>query len=212
MKILNITAATLQEENMGLLDFLGRKKGKDVEADITLKKQLQEREISVNELVPLSSSKVPPKLCEFAKQFEDKSQRFKKSGAAENRTQLMFLGYALDFVDFAREKFGISLELQESDVYKVESIADKANKALLKGHLDKEEIINFAKPMAGYLGLLIMIHKGGEWVEKADSIPDAGPAIKRGTEYNFVLSKAYRRIQNGAEDNLLHFYQNISYE
>lgn len=56
-------------------------------------------------------------------------------------------------------------------------------------------------------GLLIQIHKGGEWVE----LEGYGEAIKVAGEHLFVTGKTYRRIANGNEDNLLHFYQTISY-
>ena len=93
----------------------------------------------------------------------------------------------------------------------MEQFAESAHNAYVSGELPESELESFAKMFAGYVGLLIQFHKGGEWVEETP-VANAGAAIKQsdGT-YHFVAAKAYGRIKNGSEDNLLHFYQRISY-
>jgi hypothetical protein len=188
-----------------------KKKANDKRKDTTITQQLEELGLQANALIPLSSNKIPPTFVELNQQCEKELDIIKsKPNTAEvNKIALRFLGYGLDFVDFAKSNFGVELTFIEKDIILVEQLAEKAHEAYMSGKLSEDSLESFATMFAGYTGLLVLIHKGGEWVEETAV---AGFAIKQnnGTCY-FVLNKAYHRIKSGSEDSLLHFYQTISY-
>jgi len=192
---------------------LFKKKAKEVEQK-TVFQLLNEAGVETRELPPLKSNKVPPPISELQEQFERESKICldDKNTTEINKTALAYLGYGLDCIDFAKAKFGATLTLVEKDIYTIEEMAGRAHKAYMSGELAEKNLLSFAKCFAGYMGLIILIHKGGEWVEECPELKDAGPGImdSNGSTW-FVLSKSFRRIQNGDEDNLVHFYQSIKY-
>ena len=159
--------------------------------------------IEVKTLVELSSTKTPPSVTELTKWVDEQIAIYKTNPEKiENVIELRNKAYATDLINDAH----IELTLAEKDIYEVEKIADASHKLYEKNQLSEDEIFFRTKKLAGYLSLLIHIHKGGEWVEFDDS-----EAIKIGHGYYMFLDKTYRRIINGYEDNLLHFYQSIEY-
>ena len=180
----------------------------------TLAEQLDALGIAHKELPPLSSTAVPPSIPDLQARYEAGAALIKADPHTTkiNTTELRFLAYGLDFIDFARSGFGITLTLAESDVTAVEQIADNAHRAYVSRKMPNDRLEHWATGFAGYLGLLILTHKGGTWVSESP-IPDAGPGIQVGNgDVYFVLSKAYRRIRDGDEDNLVHFYRSIPYQ
>ena len=162
----------------------------------------------------LSSQKVPPSIEALQAAYEHGKSKLHTSDADEiNKTELLYLAYGLDFIDFSSNNYNISLTLSEEDVFHIETIASAAHEAYVSGALSQENLLSFSKIFAGYLGLLITHHKGGTWVPEVKGMEDSGPAIQKDAgEYYFVLSKVFRRLQNGSEDNLVHFYQIIPYD
>lgn len=179
----------------------------------TLSEQLSELGIEYKELPPLASDKIPPTVAELEKKYKEGTVALEKNPDSTdiNVTELRFLAYGLDFIDFAKNGFGVELTLRESDIEIVEEMAEQAHRALVAKELPQENLTKFAKIFAGYLGLLITIHKGGEWVAESTINKDAGPGIMRnnGATVDFVLAKAYSRLQNGKEDDLVIFYRSI---
>ena len=180
----------------------------------TTSQQLDDASISFEELPPLNSSKTPPTISELQKQYDRESEILinNPNTTEVDKTALSFLAYGLDFTDFSKANFNVELTFAERDIDIVEQIAGQAHKAYVSNQLPEESLLSYAKMFAGYMGLLILIHKGGEWIAEVPSQKEAGPGISQsdGNIY-FVLSKAFRRIQNGSGDNLIHFYRLIEY-
>ncbi len=163
---------------------------------------------------PLSSSLKAWDISELTEKFVAEARLVTADGepSGANKTTLNFMELGMDMISFAQRSFKVELTLTETDIYQVEEMAAEAHQARQAGTMDEEQVLIFAKLLAGYLGLLIGIHKGGSWVASVDTMPDAGPAIRQkdGKHY-FVLGKVVRRIQNGESNNLVFFYQSIPY-
>lgn len=194
---------------MGIIDFLKRKEKPD--DGQTAARQWEDLGVETAKVYPLASGAALPDVEALKQDFDTRLAAMKAAGTCENCTQLKFQGYALDCMDFVGKNFNKELTFSEEDLSFVEKFAEKIREAYHDGKMDREKLHDYAKMVAGYFGLLLIHHKGGEWVEQADELPEAGPAVVIGTAYYFILSKAFRRLENGDEDNLLYFYQSIPY-
>lgn len=153
------------------------------------------------------------------KDFKQRDEEYKKlteelkKGKIKPSADLMFRGYALDAVDYLRQLSiamdpakPIVLDFSEASIQTVEEFLDQLNKALEKEKPDEERIVLLAKSFAGYIGEVIREKWGGKWVDNPPL--DNGPAFTvDDDEYLYLLSKVYRRIKNGSEDNVWFFYQ-----
>ncbi|EKQ56187.1 MULTISPECIES: hypothetical protein [unclassified Clostridium] len=121
----------------------------------------------------------------------------------------MFIGYALDAADTAERNFKIKLDFSEDSIKDVEKILDRLNKTIEIDNPSEDLVLKFAKVFSGYIGQVIKINWGGEWKDESNFAIKNGPALKVKDQDLFLLSKVYRRITSGPEDNVWHFYQII---
>ena len=145
---------------------------------------------------------------ELLKQYEQEKLKM-VNGEEVNKLELMFIGYALDAVDTAKRNFKIDLDFSESSIEKVEKILDILHKTLEQSKPSQDVILTFSKQFAGYIGQVMKIRWGGIWKDESSYEIKNGPALYVKNHDLFLLSKVYRRITNGSEDNVYHFYQVI---
>lgn len=142
---------------------------------------------------------------QLSREFElEKSQLDK--GEPINKQELMFKGYALDAVDFTKQNFKKQLDFSEDSIKTVEECLDILNKTREEYKPSDKQISVTAKMYVGYIGQVIKCRWGGEWRDESEYSIKNGPALKVKEQNLFLLSKVYRRITGGAEDNLWHFY------
>lgn len=124
----------------------------------------------------------------------------------------MMEAYSLDAIDFARENFQEQLDYSESSIEQVEQIAAKLYDDIPKGFFSRllkkgpseEEIELVSKMLGGYIGEVFIRSQGGEWKyhEQFSTF-----ALNKGDSWLFPVSKVYKRLTNGEEDNLSSFYR-----
>jgi hypothetical protein len=128
----------------------------------------------------------------------------------------MMNAYALDAVDYAREKFQVELDFSEASIQQVEKILGQLHESLPKGLMSKllkkqpseQEMDALTKMFGGYIAGVMQRLYGGDWKAESQAFPgqevltfevkgrDLWPQFKVG-----------KRIMNGAEDNVWHYYQ-----
>ena len=124
----------------------------------------------------------------------------------------MMVAYAADAVDFARSNFDVHLDYSDESVQQVESIAGKLHAANPKGFLSKifrkgptdENIEIICKMLGGYIGEIYRRSKGGEW-----AINEEFHAIGLLVDETWIFppAKVYKRLTNGAEDDLWFYFR-----
>ena len=142
---------------------------------------------------------------QLAREYDIDKAKLDK-GQPINKLELMFKGYALDAVDVTKQNFSKQLDFSEESIKDVEACLDILSKTREKYKPSDEETLVMAKTYAGYIGQVIKLKWGGEWKEEKDYSFDNGPALKVKETNLFLVSKVYRRIVNGSEDNVWHFY------
>lgn len=121
--------------------------------------------------------------------------------------------YALDGRDFAEKAFHISLDWSDASVEKVEAILDDLyrQKQVMKPPPTDEQVSIFSKMLGSYVGEVFRRNHGAEWgmVEfRGDSIPGLRAT---GTQHLFwPMGKVQKRLENGPEDNIWHYYQDLA--
>ncbi len=123
----------------------------------------------------------------------------------------MMIAYAQDAVDFAQLKFGITLDYSNESIKDIENIAQILFEQLPKGFLAKifkkgpseNYVHTMCKMLGGYIGEVYLKNKSGEWAinEQYQAI-----AIRCGDSWIFPPAKVYKRLTNGSEDNLWHYF------
>jgi hypothetical protein len=131
------------------------------------------------------------------------------NGEEVNRLEVMFVGYALDAVDTGMRNFKVELDFSENSVKEVERILDILNKTLNRDKPSDATVMSFAKQFSGYIGQVMMMKWGGEWIDESNYSFNNGHALRIGEQDLFLLSKVHRRITRGPEENVYHFFQVI---
>jgi hypothetical protein len=128
--------------------------------------------------------------------------------------------YAQDAVDFAKEQFQVNLDFSENSLEQVEKILGTLHDTLPKGVLGKlfrrgpshEQIWEMAKGWGGYIGEVIRQRWGGEWMTETAVHPGTVITLRVSGSDIFPPAKVYKRLTNGAEDNIWHYYQVLKQE
>lgn len=130
----------------------------------------------------------------------------------------MMAAYALDAADHAAQ-LGQELDFSEASLHDVEAVLGRLHGDLPRGigkmfkrGPDPAKIESIAKMYGGYIGEVMRFEWGeGEWI-----VPEDGPfaralCLAYGTDS--VVSppaKAFKRIVDGPQDNIWHYYQVFS--
>ncbi len=136
-------------------------------------------------------------------------------------TNDMMEAYAMDAVEHAKATMGIDLDYTPESVEKVEMILDRMHKTmprgglsrLLKGSIPPDIFEQACKMYGGYIGEVLRRHSGGEWRIDNETDP-AYPVIGLWKDEHRIWPpvKVGKRLTNGPEDNVWHYFQLIQKE
>ncbi len=124
----------------------------------------------------------------------------------------MMVAYAEDAVDFARCNFAVDLDYSNQSIERIENIAarlyDTKPKGLLgrlfrKGPSD-DQIQSICKMLGGYIGEVYRRSKGGDWAINQEF---QAIGILADETWIFPPAKVYKRLTNGAEDDLWVYFR-----
>ena len=102
------------------------------------------------------------------------------------------------FVSFTQRKFRVALDYSEESL----ALADDLVTVFIKLH--KKHYIRAAVLLGSYLGETIIKNLGGKWC-KDFSIKTIGKM----KGYAHPMTRAGKRLENGTDDNLVHYYKNL---
>jgi hypothetical protein len=121
--------------------------------------------------------------------------------------------FSLDAADYALMHYGLSLDYSPESLAHVEVIATALHKEMPKGFFAKlfkrgpsaQDLDLMSKMLGGYVGEVIRRQRGGEWAI-FEAFKTLGLKFSE-DEWAFPLAKAYKRLTEGAEDDLNAFYK-----
>ena len=132
----------------------------------------------------------------------------------------MMSAYALDAVDHAKTQ-DINLDFSPESVRAVETILGTMYDAKPKGLLTRlfflgpspEVLLTFAKMYGEYVGEVLRRSSGGEWYIDRSIVPgQATIGLRNGDHAIWPPSKIGKRLSNGPEDNVWHYFQVVAKE
>ncbi|GAB3352576.1 hypothetical protein [Lysobacter tyrosinilyticus] len=125
--------------------------------------------------------------------------------------------YAEDAVDYCREKFSIVLDYSDESVEKVETVLASLHEQLPRGFMAKlfrtgpspQVIDQLAKMLGAYVGEVMRRNWGGHWKIGSDAFPGEMMCTLElpGASDVWPHVKVGKRIVNGPEDNVRHYFR-----
>jgi hypothetical protein len=114
--------------------------------------------------------------------------------------------YSLDAIDLAASNFGVTLDWSEASVRKVEEMLGRLHDEMANAQPREDAIWTFAKAFGSYVGEVLRRHHSGEW-GMLDMDGQSFPGIQqKNGALCWPWSKAQKRLVNGPEDNVWHYY------
>ena len=131
----------------------------------------------------------------------------------------MMKAYAKDAVEVGK-KFNKHLDFSERSISQVEEICVQLYNEIPRGFFSKmfkrspseDELIRMSNMLGGYIGQVMISHFGGSWVIEPAFNQNNAIVLKIGEVKTFPTIKVYKRLKNGPEDNVHHYYQLIAKE
>lgn len=131
----------------------------------------------------------------------------------------MMTAYAEDAVEYAA-KLKRELDYSEESIEELEKLCTFLYNAIPRTFIKKlfrkapseETILQMSKMLGGYLGEVLIKHYGGEWAIENFNNEGNTIVLNVGDIKLFPVGKVYKRLKNGPEDNVLHFYGHIADE
>ena len=136
-----------------------------------------------------------------------------------NDINKMIAAYAQDAVECGK-KFRKELDFSEQSIQRVEEICVHLYNDIPRDFLGKlfrkspseEEIIKMSYMLGAYVGEVMKQHLGGNWTVETFQNKSNTLVLNIGEVKTFPVAKVYKRLKNGPEDNLYHYYHFISKE
>jgi len=115
--------------------------------------------------------------------------------------------YSLDCIDFVKKHCGQTLDWSDESIRHVETALELCCKEMPAVKPSEEQIYTHAKMFGSYVGETFRKNHGATWgivTIDGDSFP--GMKSHKGEAF-WPWGRAQKRLKNGAEDNIWHYYQ-----
>lgn len=127
--------------------------------------------------------------------------------------------YAEDAVEYAKG-FKKVLDYSEQSIEVIEDICTSLYNDIPKSRFaklfkkspDEKTIFQMCKMLGGYIGEVIIRHHGGSWEIENFNHQGEALVLTIGELKTFPVSKVYKRLKNGPEDNVKVYYYFITEE
>ncbi len=83
---------------------------------------------------------------------------------------------------------------------------------LIRKTPSEETVIHMSKMLGGYIGEVMIKHYGGNWDIEDFMNQGNTVLVNIGELKTFPVSKVYKRLKNGPEDNVYYYYQVMTKE
>lgn len=137
--------------------------------------------------------------------YFDRQMELVRNGQKELATvELMMLGYALDFIYFAKKAVHVDINFDEENLELFDAILEAVHELMVKGGLSENHFYDIVKNATSFFGVFILKNIGGSWVQT-----NIGTAVQVNETNAFIYNRIARRIQNGKEDDMISFYRTL---
>lgn len=142
-------------------------------------------------------SKTPDELVEY---FDSEMEKIKK-GEREADLELVMLGYAIDFIFFAKNAVKLTLDFEEAVIPAFDAVLDAVYRSYKENPPSQENFTDMVKRATGFLCIVIWKNLGCGYINS-----NLGIGVDINGKAAFVMNRVGRRLQNGSEDDIVTFY------
>ncbi len=126
---------------------------------------------------------------------------------ADDKIRQIAEAYSLDAVDHAKG-VGIELDWTDKSIQKVEEILGMLHKQMSNANPSEDKVLTFAKIYGSYTGEVFRKNHGATWgMVTTDGNELPGMQVEEADLRFWPWGRAQKRIMNGPEDNIWHYYQ-----
>jgi hypothetical protein len=126
--------------------------------------------------------------------------------------------FAENAVEIAKKRYQTILDFSEGSIQEVEKILGAMYESrpqrwlgkLLGRGLSKRQLERAAIALGAYMGEVMRLSLGGEWREENILNYDGVITLKVNDTNLFPTGKVYKRLVNGPEDDVWHYYKLVS--
>lgn len=127
---------------------------------------------------------------------------------ADPKVQQVAEAYAADAVDFARERFQLTLDGSDASMAHVETILGALHERMPDAKPSADEVFTLAKMFGSYVGETFRRNHGATWgLVRLDDETFVGMKNHEVPGLFWPWGRAQKRLKNGPEDNMLHYYR-----
>ena len=127
---------------------------------------------------------------------------------ADSKVQQVAEAYAADAVDFARERFGLTLDGSDASMAHVETILGTLHDQMADEKPSEEQLFTLAKLFGSYVGETFRRNHGATWgLVRLNDETFVGMKNTEVPGMFWPWGRAQKRLKNGPEDNMLHYYR-----
>lgn len=141
---------------------------------------------------------------ELGKYFDSQMALVRNGQEELSTVELMMLGYALDFISFAKNAAHVDINFGEESLERFDAVLEAVHVPMLKGELPGNQFYDIVKSATGFFGVFLFKNIGGSWVQT-----NIGPAVRLKETNAFIYNRVVRRIQNGKKDDIISFYNTL---
>ena len=131
---------------------------------------------------------------ELDKQLSEKTEQAKR-GEIKATPEYAMLGYALDFIDFARNNFDLEMNFDEENLARYCEILGAVRKSFSEEPPPADFFNGFVKGATGFFGIMVIKNLGGNWAQS-----NIGMTVIHNGTSAFVQNRVARYMQNGEDD------------
>lgn len=135
--------------------------------------------------------------------FDEEAERIEK-GEKAGTLEFMMLGYAIDFLVWAKNATGIVLDFEEEVIPTFDAILKAIHKKFLEQAPTQEEFQDLLKKATGFLCVVICKHSNCGYFNS-----NLGIGISKNKNNIFVMNRVGRRLQGQEDSEIISFYEQM---
>ena len=153
----------------------------------------EELNIEVGEPIPNSFDyTLTP--AELDKQLSEKMALVRR-GELQATHEFTMLGYALDFIDFAKNSVNVELNFDEDSLEPYCEILGEMQMSFAQEPPPADMMTGIIKGATGFFGVMVIKNLGGNWAQS-----NIGMAVIRNGTSAFIMNRVGRFLQSGEDD------------
>lgn len=141
---------------------------------------------------------------ELISYFDGEVEKINSGEIEQASMELVMLGYAIDFLFFAKEATDLVLDFEEAVIPTFDAILEAIHKNFCKQPPTEEDFNDILKQATGFLCVVMWKNLGCGYVSS-----NLGIGVNINDTNAFVMNRVGRRLQNGSEDDIISFYDYV---